>query len=153
MGGATGGRSLEETSRWAVAAVCFVLVATSMVIERLIHLVEQTSSSSDTPSTDSGPSTITTTTTTAQLNDPTSGYPDNGKVPFVSSDGIHQLHVFIFVLALFHVLCCILTMTLGRFKVCFYRQFIISVPKVDYLTLRHGFIQVGDPIFGYHLSH
>ncbi|KAM7502060.1 hypothetical protein LguiB_000964 [Lonicera macranthoides] len=86
MGGATGGRSLEETSRWAVAAVCLVLVATSMVIERLIHLVEQ------------------------------------GKVPFVSSDGIHQLHVFIFVLALFHVLCCILTMTLGRFKGDFLRK-------------------------------
>lgn len=41
MGGATGGRSLEETPTWAVAAVCFVLVAISMVIEHLIYLVEQ----------------------------------------------------------------------------------------------------------------
>ncbi|XP_073158461.1 MLO-like protein 6 [Henckelia pumila] len=113
-----------------------------------------------------------------------------GKVPFVSSDGIHQLHIFIFVLALFHVLYCILTLALGRAKmrswkawekesrtaeyqfshdperfrfaretsfgrrhlnfwsktpfllwiVCFFRQFVRSVPKVDYLTLRHGFI-------------
>ncbi|XWS71316.1 hypothetical protein CRYUN_Cryun03dG0127700 [Craigia yunnanensis] len=113
-----------------------------------------------------------------------------GKVPFVSSDGIHQLHIFIFALAVFHVLCCILTMALGRAKmrrlkrwenetrtieyqfshdperfrfaretsfgrrhlsfwtktpvlmwiVCFFRQFVRSVPKVDYLTLRHGFI-------------
>ncbi|XP_021278082.1 MLO-like protein 6 [Herrania umbratica] len=113
-----------------------------------------------------------------------------GKVPFVSSDGIHQLHIFIFVLAIFHVLYCILTMALGRAKmrswkrweketrtieyqfshdperfrfaretsfgrrhlsfwtknpvlmwiVCFFRQFVRSVPKVDYLTLRHGFI-------------
>ncbi|XP_007015436.2 PREDICTED: MLO-like protein 6 [Theobroma cacao] len=113
-----------------------------------------------------------------------------GKVPFVSSDGIHQLHIFIFVLAVFHVLYCILTMALGRAKmrswkrweketrtieyqfshdperfrfaretsfgrrhlsfwtknpvlmwiVCFFRQFVRSVPKVDYLTLRHGFI-------------
>ncbi|KAJ4829207.1 MLO-like protein 6 [Turnera subulata] len=113
-----------------------------------------------------------------------------GKVPFVSSDGIHQLHIFIFVLAVFHVLYCILTMALGRLKmrswkrweketrtaeyqfandperfrfaretsfgrrhlsfwtktpvliwiVCFFRQFVRSVPKVDYLTLRHGFI-------------
>ncbi|KAG4988693.1 hypothetical protein JHK85_031676 [Glycine max] len=39
-----------------------------------------------------------------------------GKVPFVSSDGIHQLHIFIFVLAVFHVLYCILTMALGRAK-------------------------------------
>ncbi|KAL5764105.1 hypothetical protein ACOSP7_016453 [Xanthoceras sorbifolium] len=113
-----------------------------------------------------------------------------GKVSFVSSDGIHQLHMFIFVLALFHVLYCVLTMALGRAKmrswkkweketrtveyqfshdperfrfaretsfgrrhlsfwtktpvliwiVCFFRQFVRSVPKVDYLTLRHGFI-------------
>ncbi|XP_065866708.1 MLO-like protein 6 [Euphorbia lathyris] len=113
-----------------------------------------------------------------------------GKVPFISSDGIHQLHIFIFVLAVFHVLYCVLTMALGRAKmrrwktweketktveyqfshdperfrfaretsfgrrhlsfwtktplliwiVCFFRQFVRSVPKVDYLTLRHGFI-------------
>ncbi|KAJ9178152.1 hypothetical protein P3X46_010061 [Hevea brasiliensis] len=113
-----------------------------------------------------------------------------GKVPFVSSDGIHQLHIFIFVLAVFHVLYCVLTMALGRAKMrrwksweketrtveyqfshdperfrfaretsfgrrhlsfwtktpvliwifCFFRQFVRSVPKVDYFTLRHGFI-------------
>ncbi|XXG81171.1 hypothetical protein AAC387_Pa09g1868 [Persea americana] len=113
-----------------------------------------------------------------------------GKVPLVSSDGIHQLHIFIFVLAVSHVLYCITTMALSRAKmrswksweketktveyefshdperfrfaretsfgrrhlnfwakspiliwiVCFFRQFVRSVPKVDYLTLRHGFI-------------
>ncbi|XP_010253610.1 PREDICTED: MLO-like protein 6 [Nelumbo nucifera] len=115
---------------------------------------------------------------------------EKGKVPFVSADGIHQLHIFIFVLAVFHVLYCIITMVLGRAKmrrwkaweketrtveyqfthdperfrfardtsfgrrhlnfwsktpvllwiICFFRQFVRSVPKVDYLTLRHGFI-------------
>ncbi|XP_020526741.1 MLO-like protein 6 isoform X2 [Amborella trichopoda] len=113
-----------------------------------------------------------------------------GKVPLISYDGTHQLHIFIFVLAVFHVLYCISTMALGRLKmkrwkkweqetktieyqwshdperfrfaretsfgrrhlnfwtkspiliwiVCFFRQFVRSVPKVDYLTLRHGFI-------------
>ncbi|KAM1307097.1 hypothetical protein FF1_009462 [Malus domestica] len=112
------------------------------------------------------------------------------KVPFVSYYGIHQLHILIFVLAVFHVLYCITTLVLGRAKmrkwktweletktaayqfshdperfrfardtsfgrrhlsfwsrspislwiVCFFRQFVRSVPKVDYLTLRHGFI-------------
>ncbi|KAK6936024.1 Mlo-related protein [Dillenia turbinata] len=115
---------------------------------------------------------------------------EEGKVPFVSADGIHQLHIFIFVLAVFHVSYCIMTLLLGRAKmrswkkweeetrtaeyqfshdperfrfaretsfgrrhlsfwtktpclmwiVCFFRQFVRSVPKVDYLTLRHGFI-------------
>ncbi|XVE68937.1 hypothetical protein DITRI_Ditri09bG0110000 [Diplodiscus trichospermus] len=113
-----------------------------------------------------------------------------GKVAFVSSYGIHQLHIFIFVLAVFHILYCITTYALGRTKmrkwkawenetktieyqyyndperfrfardtsfgrrhlsfwsrssislwiVCFFRQFFGSVTKVDYLTLRHGFI-------------
>ncbi|KAK4786242.1 hypothetical protein SAY86_002931 [Trapa natans] len=39
-----------------------------------------------------------------------------GKVPFVSADGIHQLHIFIFILAVFHVIYCVLTMVLGRLK-------------------------------------
>lgn len=113
-----------------------------------------------------------------------------GKVAFVSKDGIHQLHIFIFVLALSHVLYCIITLALSKAKmrrwkkweketktieyhfshdperfrftretsfgrrhlnlwtnnpvliwiVCFFRQFLRSVLKVDYLTLRHGFI-------------
>ncbi|XWS07929.1 hypothetical protein CRYUN_Cryun41cG0033800 [Craigia yunnanensis] len=115
---------------------------------------------------------------------------EKGKVAFVSSYGIHQLHIFIFVLAVFHILYCIITYALGRTKmkrwkawenetktieyqyyndperfrfardtsfgrrhlnfwsrsslslwiVCFFRQFFGSVTKVDYLTLRHGFI-------------
>ncbi|XP_076898419.1 MLO-like protein 6 [Bidens hawaiensis] len=113
-----------------------------------------------------------------------------GKVSFMSYDGVHQLHIFIFALALFHVICSVVTMALGQAKmrkwkhweketrtieyqfshdperfrfardtsfgrrhmnfwskspillwiVCFFRQFVWSVPKVDYLTLRHGFI-------------
>ncbi|KAF7144144.1 hypothetical protein RHSIM_Rhsim05G0183600 [Rhododendron simsii] len=63
-----------------------------------------------------------------------------GQVPFVSTYGIHQLHIFIFVLAVFHVLYCIITLALGRAKAGFFRQFVTSVAKVDYLTLRHGFI-------------
>ncbi|CAL9078470.1 unnamed protein product [Musa textilis] len=115
---------------------------------------------------------------------------NKGKVPFVSSEGINQLHIFIFALAVSQILYCVVTMALGRLKmrrwksweletktaeyqfshdpdrfrfardtsfgrrhlnfwseshlliwiVCFIRQFVSSVPKVDYLTLRHGFI-------------
>lgn len=36
---AGGGRSLEETPTWAVAVVCFVLVAISIVIEHIIHVL------------------------------------------------------------------------------------------------------------------
>lgn len=40
-----------------------------------------------------------------------------GKVALISAYGIHQLHIFIFVLAVFHILQCIITLALGRTKV------------------------------------
>ncbi|KAG7574180.1 Mlo-related protein [Arabidopsis suecica] len=120
---------------------------------------------------------------------------EKGKVALVSAYGIHQLHIFIFVLAVFHVLYCIITYALGKTKMkkwksweretktieyqyandperfrfardtsfgrrhlniwskstftlwitCFFRQFFGSVTKVDYLTLRHGFIMAHLP--------
>ncbi|XP_071700198.1 MLO-like protein 6 [Rutidosis leptorrhynchoides] len=113
-----------------------------------------------------------------------------GKVPFLSNEALHELHIFIFALAIFHVGCSLITLAFGRAKmkewkeweiethtieyqythdperfrlardtsfgkrhlsvwshstilvwmVGFMRQFLISVPKVDYMTLRHGFI-------------
>ncbi|XP_077236954.1 MLO-like protein 3 isoform X2 [Tasmannia lanceolata] len=118
-----------------------------------------------------------------------------GMVSLVSQNGIHQLHIFIFVLAVMHVLYCVMTMALGRAKMrrwksweketqtteyqvandpgrfrlirqttfarrhmsswtktfvhiwikCFFRQFFNSVAKVDYFTLRHGFISTHLP--------
>jgi mlo protein len=40
-----------------------------------------------------------------------------GEVAFMSAYAIHQLHVFIFVLAVFHILYCIITLALGTTKV------------------------------------
>ncbi|KAH7841421.1 hypothetical protein Vadar_029674 [Vaccinium darrowii] len=42
---------------------------------------------------------------------------DKGQVQFVSAYGLHQLHIFIFVLAVSHVLYCILTLGLGTLKI------------------------------------
>ncbi|KAJ0100918.1 hypothetical protein Patl1_06138 [Pistacia atlantica] len=148
-------RTLEKTPTWALAVVCFVLIAISIFIEHLIRMVGK-----------------------------------GGKVAFVSAYGIHELHIFIFMLAIFHIIYCITILALGRTKmkiwrvwedetktieyqyyndperfrfardtsfgrrhltmwsessfslwiVCFFRQFFGSVTKVDYLTLRHGFI-------------
>ncbi|KAF8026332.1 hypothetical protein BT93_F2962 [Corymbia citriodora subsp. variegata] len=110
----------------------------------------------------------------------------HGKISLISQSGLHQLHIFIFVLAVFHVLYSVVTMALARAKmkkwkaweaeshlwntntltrfqfthqtsfvrchsgfskvagmkwiVAFFRQFFGSVSKVDYLTMRHGFI-------------
>ncbi|RZS13473.1 hypothetical protein BHM03_00045087 [Ensete ventricosum] len=42
-GGGAGGRTLEQTSTWAVATVCFVLVIISVAIEHAIHLITKVS--------------------------------------------------------------------------------------------------------------
>lgn len=254
-GGGGGGRSLEQTPTWAVAVVCFVLVAISIVIEHIIHLIGKWLKSKNKSALYEalekikaelmllgfisllltvGQSPISNICVSEKLGNswhPCSKKEDSniisedslseqhrrrllmdaagggvrrilaggggddkcaakGKVPFVSADGIHQLHIFIFVLAVFHVLYCVTTLALGRAKmrswkswenetktaeyefshdperfrftretsfgrrhlsfwtknpvllwiVCFFRQFVRSVPKVDYLTLRHGFI-------------
>ncbi|CDP06724.1 unnamed protein product [Coffea canephora] len=252
---AGGGRSLEETPTWAVAVVCFVLVALSIIIECVIHLIEKWLTKRNRRALCEalekikselmllgfmsllltiGQGPISEICISKSLGNtwhpcnkkqehsrhdidadkeasghrrllafPESSYGQRrvlaaagydksllGKVPFVSSDGIHQLHIFIFVLAVFHVLYCITTYALGtakmrmwkawemetrtseyqfaqdpeRFRfardtsfgrrhlsfwshstillwtVSFFRQFVRSVPKVDYLTLRYGFI-------------
>ncbi|KAK7364734.1 hypothetical protein VNO80_13475 [Phaseolus coccineus] len=250
-------RTLEETPTWAVAVVCFLLLAVSIAIEHLIHglgkwfkkkqknalfealekvkgelmvlgfislllsvLQDQISkicvsehvAASWNPC--ANPKSSTTTKSDEDESDDiqinsrkllqlydsiprrilaTKGYDkcaEKGKVAFVSAYGIHQLHIFIFVLAIFHILQCIITLGLGRTKmrkwrawenetktieyqfyndperfrfardttfgrrhlnpwsrstislwmVSFFRQFFGSATKVDYLTLRHGFI-------------
>ncbi|XP_028075656.1 MLO-like protein 9 isoform X2 [Camellia sinensis] len=45
----------------------------------------------------------------------TKGIP--GYVPLISIHGLHQLHIFIFFLAVFHVIYSAITMTLGRLKI------------------------------------
>ncbi|KAH1129657.1 hypothetical protein J1N35_001035 [Gossypium stocksii] len=115
-----------------------------------------------------------------------------GHEPLISVEGLHELHILIFFLAVFHVLYSFVTMMLGRLKIrgwkvweqetlshdyefsndpsrfrlthetsfvkahtsfwtripfffyigCFFRQFFRSVGRVDYLTLRNGFINV-----------
>lgn len=41
-----------------------------------------------------------------------------GKVPLISVNGLHQLHIFIFFLAVLHVANSALIMAFGRAKVC-----------------------------------
>ncbi|XP_047971836.1 MLO-like protein 10 [Salvia hispanica] len=117
---------------------------------------------------------------------------DKGLVPLITVDGLHQIHILIFFLAVLHVLYSAITMGLGKLKIrgwkgweqettshdyefsndpsrfrlthetsfvrahtsfwtripiffyigCFFRQFIRSVSKSDYMTLRNGFISV-----------
>uniref|UniRef100_A0A7N0R8J8 MLO-like protein n=1 Tax=Kalanchoe fedtschenkoi TaxID=63787 RepID=A0A7N0R8J8_KALFE len=252
--GGSSGRTLEQTPTWAVAVVCFVLVALSIAIEHLIHLAgkwlkrkhkkalheslekikselmllafislllsvfqglisniclppslanswhpcskqEENESDIADESDDRRRRRLLSVGRRLLASAETDKCASKGKVALISTEGLHQLHIFIFVLAVFHVLYCAFTMALGRLKmrkwkhweketrsfeyqfshdperfqhirnttfgkrhlntwsktsvliwiVCFVRQFVRSVPKVDYLTLRHGFISAHLP--------
>ncbi|KAF3631532.1 MLO-like protein 13 [Capsicum annuum] len=76
-----------------------------------------------------------------------------GQTPLLSLEALHQLHIFIFVLAVTHVIFCATTMVLGGAKVAFFKQFYGSVTKSDYVVLRTGFIREHcptNPKFNFH---
>ncbi|TKY68773.1 MLO protein 1 [Spatholobus suberectus] len=128
-----------------------------------------------------------------------------GKVPLLSLEALHHLHIFIFVLAIVHVTFCVLTVIFGGLRIrqwkswedsignenyetqpalgptvthvhqhafiqnrftgfgkdstvlgwvkSFFKQFYGSVTKLDYETLRLGFITThcrGNPKFNFH---
>ncbi|KAK6136223.1 hypothetical protein DH2020_030055 [Rehmannia glutinosa] len=167
-------RTLESTSTWAVAVIFFVLVAISIVIEQIIHHTGSWLKKRKKPSLYEALDKIkaelmllgfiSLLLTVSQDHIAEICIPRSGKVQLVSAYGIHQLHIFIFVLAVSHVLYSVITYGLGRLKMRkwklwedetktiqyqYYngsyeinanRQFFNSVEKVDYLTLRHGFI-------------
>ncbi|PHT40374.1 hypothetical protein CQW23_19228, partial [Capsicum baccatum] len=94
-------------------------------------------------------------------------YGAKDKAPLLSLTALHHLHTFIFVLAVSHVTLSALTILFGGLKIrqwksweeynpeeaFFVKQFFGSVTKLDYTTLRLGFIMIhckGNPKFNFH---
>lgn len=42
-----------------------------------------------------------------------------GKIQLISQSGVHQLHIFIFLLGVFHILYSVIGMALAQAKVCY----------------------------------
>ncbi|KAL6642762.1 hypothetical protein ACP70R_020943 [Stipagrostis hirtigluma subsp. patula] len=165
-GGGAGTRSLDQTPTWAVAVVCAVIVAASILLEGLLHhlgklltkrrkqalfdALEKVKSELMTLGfislllTVTGryisricipegaadtmlPCSISTRSEGAEpkghgrrhlSEDSTNAFfaCPKGMVSLVSADALHQLHIFVFFLAVFHVAFSALTMSLGRAK-------------------------------------
>jgi mlo protein len=62
-----------------------------------------------------------------------------GKVAFVSAYGMHQLHIFIFVLAVCHVIYCIVTYALGKTKMRRWKKWEEETKTIEY-QYSHGII-------------
>ncbi|KAL3519834.1 hypothetical protein ACH5RR_017983 [Cinchona calisaya] len=216
--------TLENTPTWAVAVVCFILIAASILIEHSLHLLtkylnrkrkksllhvlnkiksdlmllgfislmltvgERPISKVCIPKGVAETFLPCHSLTSEEGEEPKCQ--EQGKMSFMSREGTQQLQMLIFVLAFVHVLSSFLTFSLGmakmrrwetweaetrtmeyqfsndpsrfqlihqttfgrrhlrfwseyrifRLPVVFFRQFFNSVSKVDYLTLRHGFV-------------
>ncbi|KAH9759687.1 MLO-like protein [Citrus sinensis] len=206
---AAGDRSLRDTPTWAVALVCAVLLILSILIEHGIHslskwfqkrqkkamseALEKIKAGGDDDDHRRKLLLYSGDVMWRRVLAAPAGGDDycsrKGQVSLISLTGLHQLHIFIFVLAVFHVLYSVITIALAKAKmkkwqaweletnsleyqftndparfrfthqtsfvkrhsglsrtpgirwiVAFFRQFFGSVSKVDYMTMRHGFI-------------
>nr|XP_015169916.1 PREDICTED: MLO-like protein 12 [Solanum tuberosum] len=132
-------RSMEATPTWAIAVVCFILLAISIFIEQIIHhigewllekrkkplyealekikaVLQEPVSNLCVPKSIGYSWHPCKPKADAQSEYEVTSCDKKGKVQFASSYAIHQLHIFIFVLAVAHVLYCIATFALGRLK-------------------------------------
>ncbi|CAK7341681.1 unnamed protein product [Dovyalis caffra] len=208
MSGGGEGETLEYTPTWVVAAVCTVIVAISLAVERLLHycgnllrrknqkplyealqkvkeelmllgfisllltvsqnfiskicvpehvvnnLLPCSLSEKQKEKGHGSNSTTTTTTTTehfqsfftgsisgtvrrllAETSESHLGYCANkGKVPLLSLEAIHHLHIFIFVLAIVHVTFCVLTILFGGARIHQWKHWENEIAKDRYDT-------------------
>ncbi|OMO58709.1 Mlo-related protein [Corchorus olitorius] len=203
-GGEEEGTSLEYTPTWILAAVCTVIVAVSLVAERLLHCLgnklktknqkplyealqklkeelmllgfisllltvsqslisemcisenaldtmlpckpqkkEETSEGSNSTSTTSHfqkffASTLSSRTRRLLAETAESskvGYcAKRGKVPLLSTEALHHLHIFIFVLAVVHVTFCVLTVSFGGLRIRQWKHWEDEIAKQNYDT-------------------
>ncbi|GKB74290.1 MLO-like protein 6 [Tanacetum coccineum] len=160
MAGATEGRSLEQTPTWALATVCFVLIAISIVVERSLHKIEQWFVKKHKRALFEALEKIKSGTTNRDIwnnsdykNMATSrklsvefGNPCSNQKRWNLNNGeIGRRRRLLHWSDMGGSDRRVLTGSNSDSnkcaeKVCFFRQFVRSVPKVDYLTLRHGFI-------------
>uniref|UniRef100_A0A0D9XLZ9 MLO-like protein n=1 Tax=Leersia perrieri TaxID=77586 RepID=A0A0D9XLZ9_9ORYZ len=170
VAGGDGSRALDQTPTWAVAAVCAVIVAASILLEGLLHhlgqwftkrrkkalfdALEKVKSELMTLGFISLLLSVTgryisricipvgaaDTMLPCSLRrgsehevpggngrrhlseNPTNFKCHKGMVSLVSADGLHQLHIFVFFLAVFHVAFSAITMSLGRAKTRIWKE-------------------------------
>lgn len=191
-GGESEGTTLEYTPTWVVAAVCTVIVAISLALERLLHYTgKYLKKKNQKPLNEAlqkvkeelmllgfisllltvlqgsivkicvprdvvrhllpcslpmeseshgGAHGVPKSETPAQhrrllAEEPNIGYcTEKHKVPLLSLEAIHHLHIFIFVLAIVHVTFSVLTVVFGGMKIRQWKHWEDSIIKDNYDT-------------------
>lgn len=207
-GGGEEGKTLEYTPTWVVAAVCTVIVAISLALERLLHYggkflkkkgqkplyealqkvkeelmllgfisllltvfqnviskicvqhgvmehllpckLEDAAAETSTPTSHFALHFRRLAEETAAEQN---GYcAKTGKVPLLSVEALHHLHIFIFVLAIVHVVFCVLTVVFGGMKIRQWKTWEDDIAKQNYdsqqfINKKHKFTHVHEHAF------
>ncbi|XP_004290769.1 PREDICTED: MLO-like protein 1-like isoform 4 [Fragaria vesca subsp. vesca] len=207
-GGGEEGKTLEYTPTWVVAAVCTVIVAISLALERLLHYggkflkkkgqkplyealqkvkeelmllgfisllltvfqnviskicvqhgvmehllpckLEDAASETATPTSHF---TLHFRRLAEETAEEQNTYcAKTGKVPLLSVEALHHLHIFIFVLAIVHVVFCVLTVVFGGMKIRQWKTWEDDIAKQNYdsqqfINKKHKFTQVHEHAF------
>ncbi|KAL6217256.1 hypothetical protein ACLB2K_010473 [Fragaria x ananassa] len=207
-GGGEEGKTLEYTPTWVVAAVCTVIVAISLALERLLHYggkflkkkgqkplyealqkvkeelmllgfisllltvfqnviskicvqhgvmehllpckLEDAASETATPTSHF---TLHFRRLVEETAEEQNTYcAKTGKVPLLSVEALHHLHIFIFVLAIVHVVFCVLTVVFGGMKIRQWKTWEDDIAKQNYdsqqfINKKHKFTHVHEHAF------
>ncbi|XP_073100006.1 MLO-like protein 15 isoform X1 [Elaeis guineensis] len=120
--------TLEQTPTWIVAVVCSIIVIISLVVERLLHLLGKDETQRICiPKTwnhhmlpcdyDSSSAAAGGRRRILAAGGSSTDYCTKDKVPLLSITALHELHIFIFVLAVTHVILSASTVVLGGLKI------------------------------------
>ncbi|EXB74407.1 MLO protein-1-like protein [Morus notabilis] len=154
--GSPGERSLKATPTWAVTLVCAVFVIVSVIIQLAIHslgrwfnkrhkkalfeALEKIKAGIDGGDDDDNERRKLLSYAEDDIlwrRALASAAKDdycakNGKVSLISYTGVHQLHIFIFVLAVFHVLYSVITIALVRAKMKKWKAWELETSSFEY---------------------
>ncbi|KAJ4799193.1 MLO-like protein [Rhynchospora pubera] len=156
--------TLEHTPTWVVAAICTVIVAISLAVERLLHYLGKFLKHKGQNALFSalqkikeelmllGFISLLLTVSQGLISNicvpkmvssrmlpckeeaikPSNAVgnescPKGGEVPLLSLEALHQLHIFIFVLAVVHVVFCATTMVLGGAKIKRWKHWEVAI--------------------------
>ncbi|MED6113022.1 MLO-like protein 1 [Stylosanthes scabra] len=146
-GGAEEEANLEFTPTWVVAAVCTVIVAISLAAERFLHYggkflknknqkplyealqkIKEGTAKADAAGFHFPASDETHALTKTEF------CARKDKVPLLSVEALHHLHIFIFVLAVVHVTFSVLTVVFGGARIRQWKHWEDSIAKQNYET-------------------
>ncbi|KAJ0547686.1 hypothetical protein HanOQP8_Chr08g0293461 [Helianthus annuus] len=157
------GESIEFTPTWVVATVCTVMVGVSLALERLLHFagklmllgfvslllsvcqsrivkicVNEDTTKHFLPCSLDAKENHHTLRELLENKHSSTGYCAlKNKVPLLSLEAVHHLHMFIFVLAIVHVTFSVLIVVFGGAKISQWKQWEAST-KEDNLDTSKG---------------